>query len=79
MIQGTTNIPDNLAKYGKIGMSNKQLTQKVEGEFVLFSHFFQMGELFQQRCSVNLHTDILDTPDIFWNYDAFENVYLLVR
>ena len=39
----------------------------------------QMGDLFVQRCRVNLHTDILDTPDVFWEFDEFEPDYSKCR
>lgn len=52
-INDTQDIPVHLASDGSIGMSNKAVTVK-------------MGELFVQRCNVNLHSDILGTPDVFW-------------
>eukprot|EP00913_Durusdinium_trenchii_P022421 g21060.t1 len=39
----------------------------------------QMGELLMLRCDVNLHTDILDTPDIFWDEERFEKIYVACR
>ena len=32
----------------------------------LISDFFRTGEVFVIRHDVNLHTEILDTPDFFW-------------
>ena len=39
-----------------------------------------IGEVFVIRHDVNLHTEILDTPDFFW-YDGqqFEGDYKMVR
>ena len=61
-INDTQDIPVHLASAGSVGMSNKAVTIK-------------MGELFVQRCNVNLHSDILGTPDVFWDFDEFEGMY----
>merc|ERR1711879_536579 len=37
------------------------------------------GQLLVLRCDVNLHTDILDTPVIFWDEEQFETKYLECR
>jgi uncharacterized Rmd1/YagE family protein len=34
-----------------------------------------MGKLFLERSSINLHSDILDTPDFFWDYPELEPLY----
>ncbi|KAF4661580.1 DNA repair and recombination protein RAD54-like [Perkinsus chesapeaki] len=65
-IQGTRNIPENLARTGKIGIGITEVTKK-------------MGELFVQRSNINLHSDILDTPDVFWEFDLIERVYEMCR
>ncbi|EER18191.1 Sporulation protein RMD1, putative [Perkinsus marinus ATCC 50983] len=65
-IQGTRNIPENLARTGKIGIGIREVTKK-------------MGELFVQRSNINLHSDILDTPDVFWEFDLIERVYNMCR
>ncbi|KAF4656783.1 hypothetical protein FOZ61_006664 [Perkinsus olseni] len=65
-IQGTRNIPENLARTGKIGIGITEVTKK-------------MGELFVQRSNINLHSDILDTPDVFWEFDLIERVYDMCR
>jgi uncharacterized Rmd1/YagE family protein len=38
-----------------------------------------MGALFSHWCDVNLNSDILDTPDIFWEWDEFEDEYDVCR
>jgi uncharacterized Rmd1/YagE family protein len=65
-IAATSEIPIHLAKRGSVGMSNKAVTIK-------------MGELFLQRSNVNLHSDILDTPELFWEFDEYEQMYILGR
>ena len=65
-INDTQEIPVHLATHGAISLDNKTVTIK-------------MGELFVQRCNVNLHSDILGTPDIFWDYDEFERMYVGMR
>ena len=65
-ISATSDIPIHLAKKGTVGMSNRAVTIK-------------MGELFLQRSNVNLHSDILDTPELFWEFDEYEQMYILGR
>jgi uncharacterized Rmd1/YagE family protein len=65
-INDTQDIPVHLATHGAISLDNKTVTVK-------------MGELFVQRCNVNLHSDILGTPDIFWDFDEFERMYVGLR
>jgi len=61
-IRKTEHIPESLAKTGKITLSGKEIAKK-------------MGKLFLERSSINLHTDILDTPEFFWENPAFEPIY----
>lgn len=61
-ITKTRHIPLELAQKGKISLSRKKLSQK-------------MGELFAERTSVMLHTDILDTPEFFWRRSRYEPYY----
>lgn len=58
----TKHIPEDLAKHGRIGLSRKEIRRK-------------MGELFIERNSINLHADILDTPEFFWEYSELEPLY----
>ncbi|CDZ80898.1 hypothetical protein BN1013_01423 [Candidatus Rubidus massiliensis] len=66
-IQKTFNqskdIPQDLAKHGRIPLSRKEIRRK-------------MGELFIERNSVNLNVDVLDTPEFFWEYPELEQLYL---
>lgn len=62
----TKQIPDELAKQGKIALSRKEIRKK-------------MGELFIERNSINLHVDVLDTPEFFWEYSELEPYYAMTR
>ena len=61
----TKTIPEDLANYGKISLSRREIRRK-------------MGELFIERSSINLHVDVLDTPEFFWDYPEIEPFYTLV-
>jgi len=58
-------IPEALAACGKVHLSERQLG-------------IMIGEVFVIRHDVNLHTEILDTPDFFWKEEKFEEDYKLV-
>jgi len=58
-------IPESLAACGKVHLSERQLG-------------IMIGEVFVIRHDVNLHTEILDTPDFFWKEEKFEEDYKLV-
>lgn len=60
----TKVIPEDLAKHGKISLSRKEIRRK-------------MGELFIERNSINLHFDVLDTPEFFWEYSELEPLYAM--
>ena len=60
----TKHIPEDLAKYGSISLSRKEIRRK-------------MGELFIERNSINLHVDVLDTPEFFWEYSELEPLYAI--
>lgn len=61
-IDNTKQLPEGLARKGKISMSRKEISQK-------------MGELFIERNFINIHAEILDTPEFFWNYPELEPFY----
>lgn len=65
-IDSTKAIPKCLAETGQIKLS-KQETSKM------------IGNLFMLRNSVNLQSDMLDTPDYFWDIDKWEASYLKSR
>lgn len=57
---------ESLAKTGKISSNRTDISRRI-------------GELFTSRFYINLHTDILDTPDIFWEFDEFSDHYSSCR
>jgi uncharacterized Rmd1/YagE family protein len=61
-IDNTKSLPQDLASKGKISMSRKEISRK-------------LGELFIERNFINLHSEILDTPEFFWNYPELEPFY----
>jgi uncharacterized Rmd1/YagE family protein len=64
-IDTTRNIPEQLAARGKVPLSKREIRKK-------------MGELFIERSSVNLHTDILDVPEFFWDHSEVEPLYTMI-
>ena len=58
IIELTKKLPENLAKKGKILLSRKQIRKL-------------MGRIFIDRDSINLHLDLLDIPNFFWDTSAF--------
>lgn len=65
-ISSTRSIPETMAATGDIHLDAKELAKQIGGLLVL-------------RCDVNLHTDILDTPEIFWDEERFEPHYVACR
>lgn len=59
------NIPESLATQGEIPLSKKEIRRK-------------MGQLFVERSSINLHVNILDMPEIFWEYPELEPYYAMI-
>ncbi len=58
-------VPLSMAQKGRIPMSRKKLAK-------------MMGEIILDRNSINLHTDILDTPEFFWEHSDLEQLYRLI-
>ena len=54
-----------LATNGKINLSKKNISKKI-------------GELFLVKSKINLHYDLLNTPEFFWEYPEFENQYIIM-
>lgn len=65
-IQKTFNnnkhLPEDLALRGKIPLSRREIRKKI-------------GELFIERSSINLRSDVLDTPEFFWEYPEYDHIY----
>jgi len=64
-IESSRKAPISLAKHGRIPMSRNQLAR-------------MMGQIIVDRNSINLHSDILDTPEFFWEYSDLEPLYRLI-
>ncbi len=60
----TRELPHRMATQGKINLSGKQIQR-------------MMGRLFIDRHSINLHQELLDTPEFFWEYAELEPIYKL--
>ena len=61
-IERSKQIPKDLAGKGKITLSRKEISRK-------------MGELYIERNYINLHSEILDTPELFWEHADLEPFY----
>jgi uncharacterized Rmd1/YagE family protein len=62
VIEQSANLPQNLAKDGKVSHSRKDI-------------FKRMGELFLQRTRINLSSSVLDVPEFFWENPELEPIY----
>ena len=62
-IQETRSIPERMALDGKIRLQRTSITKRI-------------GQLFVDRASINLHSDILDHPEFFWEDDEWLPLYL---
>lgn len=61
-IDNNSSIPLQLSLTGKIKLTKKEISKKI-------------GELFLVKSKINLHYDLLDTPEFFWEYPQYENQY----
>ncbi len=64
LLQITAPLQKELALTGTVALSKKNISK-------------QIGFLFNERYSINLHSDILDTPEFFWRKPGYEPLYLL--
>ncbi|EPP35356.1 hypothetical protein CP10139811_0907 [Chlamydia ibidis] len=62
-IEDSKRLPQDLATKGKISMPRKAIAKKI-------------GKLFLDKASVNLHSDILDEPDFFWEHPETQPIYV---
>lgn len=62
-VENSKSLPQELASKGKISLSRKTIAKKI-------------GELFLDKASVNLHSDILDEPDFFWEHPETQPFYI---
>ncbi|CAI2165369.1 13409_t:CDS:10 [Funneliformis geosporum] len=65
-IEATKHIPQTMAETGKVQMSRTAITKKI-------------GQLFIMRINVNLVSNILDSPEIFWSEPSYEPLYTAIR
>ncbi len=64
LLEKTTPIQQELATTGSVSLPKKELSKKI-------------GILFNERYSINIHSDILDTPEFFWRRPSYEPIYLM--
>lgn len=57
-----SDLPEALAKTGKIALNRKQIA-KIR------------GRLFSAKSDIILHYGLLDTPEFFWEYPEYESTY----
>ncbi|KAJ2076513.1 sporulation protein rmd1 [Coemansia sp. RSA 988] len=65
-IEATRYIPQRMAESGTVEMTRKGLIKKI-------------GQLFIMRVNVNLVSNILDTPEIFWSEPTLQPLYIAIR
>lgn len=65
-IEYTRHIPKTLAETGEVNLSRSQVTKIV-------------GHLFKLRIAVNLVSNVLDTPEIFWSEPSLQSLYTAVK
>lgn len=58
----TKELPERLAEEGRISLGGKEIRK-------------MMGRLFIDRSSINLHQELLDTPEFFWEHPDLEPLY----
>ena len=64
LLAQTTPIQRELSEQGAVSLSKKEIAK-------------QMGILFSERYSINMHSDILDVPEFFWRRPSYEPLYLM--
>eukprot|EP01061_Rhynchopus_euleeides_P017249 TRINITY_DN28705_c0_g2_i1.p1 TRINITY_DN28705_c0_g2~~TRINITY_DN28705_c0_g2_i1.p1 ORF type:complete len:343 (+),score=141.44 TRINITY_DN28705_c0_g2_i1:129-1031(+) len=65
-IHSTRRYPEELASNGEVTLSGKAIART-------------KGLLFLHRMNIILHTDLLDTPDFFWERTDLEPLYIHAR
>ena len=64
-IEITKKLPEDLARKGKTLLSRKEIRKL-------------MGRIFIDRDSINLHLDLLDIPNFFWDKPDLESIHEMV-
>jgi len=62
VIERNSHIPEQLARFGRIHMSRKEISMEI-------------GRIFLVKSGINLENNILDTPEEFWEDDKFYGEY----
>lgn len=62
IIQKTRHLPEEMAQKGTTSLSRRKLSKSI-------------GVLFAERHAINLHNDLLDTPEFFWRRPGYESYY----
>ncbi|MBU0745066.1 MAG: RMD1 family protein [Gammaproteobacteria bacterium] len=61
-IEENSHYPDELAKKGRISLSQKEISRR-------------MGQIFLARNYINLNSEYLAAPEYFWEHPSFEDHY----
>ena len=62
-IDETAYIPTNIAQKGYTHLSRKEISK-------------MRGGLYLVKSNIHLHFDLLDTPEFFWEYPEFQDIYM---
>ncbi|KAI9094847.1 hypothetical protein DFS34DRAFT_582614 [Phlyctochytrium arcticum] len=65
-IDGTIPLPHTMAEHGEVRMTRTDVMKIV-------------GQLFKLRMDVNLISNVLDTPELFWSEPELEGLYNAIR
>ncbi|KAI9351779.1 hypothetical protein DFJ73DRAFT_789851 [Zopfochytrium polystomum] len=65
-IESSTRLPKMMAKYGEVKLRREDVVKVV-------------GRLFRLRVNVNLISNVLDTPELFWSEPELEGLYNAIR
>jgi uncharacterized Rmd1/YagE family protein len=65
-VKKNSSLPVEIAQFGSISLSKKAI-------------FKRMGEIFLARSSINLNSEILDTPEFFWRNPNLESYYIMIN
>jgi len=63
-IENNRSIPETLAQTGSTHLSRREIAKK-------------RGTLYLSQSDINLDSDLLDTPEFFWEYPELEPIYRL--
>ncbi|GAM22129.1 hypothetical protein SAMD00019534_053040 [Acytostelium subglobosum LB1] len=66
IIEATKDVPVHLSQKGKICLSQRRVGQL-------------LGTLYIQKNAINLHSNILDTPEFFWTFQDYERYHIMTE